>query len=98
VSGTFETLAILANVSALALYFGCALAAWRLRALDASARAEPGVLARLHQAAPWLACSVIAWLLTGTTRGEWAAFATCMVVAALVYAGTRGRRAAAALT
>ena len=30
-SGTFEQLAILANVSALALYFGCALAAWRLR-------------------------------------------------------------------
>ena len=33
VSGTFEKLAILANVSALALYLGCALAAWRLRRL-----------------------------------------------------------------
>ena len=33
VSGTFEKLAILANVSALALYLGCALAAWRLRSL-----------------------------------------------------------------
>ena len=31
ISGTFEKLAILANVSALALYLGCALAAWRLR-------------------------------------------------------------------
>ena len=31
ISGTFERLAILANVSALALYFGCAVAAWRLR-------------------------------------------------------------------
>ena len=31
ISGTFEKLAILANVSALALYLGCALASWRLR-------------------------------------------------------------------
>ena len=31
ISGTFERLAILANVSVLALYLGCALAAWRLR-------------------------------------------------------------------
>ena len=30
ITGTFEKLAILANVSALALYFGCALAAWKL--------------------------------------------------------------------
>ena len=30
-TGSFEQLAILANVSALALYFGCALAAWKLR-------------------------------------------------------------------
>ncbi len=31
ISGTFERLAILANASALALYLGCAVAAWRLR-------------------------------------------------------------------
>ena len=31
ISGTFEKLAILANASVLALYLGCALAAWRLR-------------------------------------------------------------------
>lgn len=36
ISGTFEKLAILANVSALALYLGCALAAWRLRRLGVS--------------------------------------------------------------
>ena len=32
-TGTFERLAILANVSVLALYFGCALASWQLRRL-----------------------------------------------------------------
>ena len=30
ISGTFERLAILANAAALALYLGCAVAAWRL--------------------------------------------------------------------
>jgi APA family basic amino acid/polyamine antiporter len=37
ISGTFEKLAILANVSALALYFGCAVAAWQLRRMGIAA-------------------------------------------------------------
>ena len=41
-SGTFEKLAILANVSALALYLGCALAAWRLRRRSIPAAAGHG--------------------------------------------------------
>ena len=77
VSGTFERLAIFANVSALALYFGCALAAWRLRA------ARWGVI-------PWLACAVIAWLLTGLTRTEWLGFGGCLIVATFVYVVRRG--------
>ena len=77
ISGTFERLAILANVSALALYFGCALAAWRL--------SRSAVV-------PWLACAVIVWLLTGLTRDEWLGFGVCVVVATMVYAVTAGRR------
>jgi len=69
-TGTFERLAILANVSALALYFGCAVAAWRLGQ-------SPIV--------PLLACGVIIWLLTGLTLGEWIAFGACIAVASLVY-------------
>ena len=38
-SGTFEPLAIFANVSALALYLGCALAVWRLWPQPGSAAA-----------------------------------------------------------
>src|SRR5688572_3218689 len=87
-SGTFEQLALLANISALALYLGCALAAWRLRSADGSAEAA-SVIARV---APWLACAVIAWLLTGVTRGEWLAFGVCVGTATLVYPATRARR------
>ena len=79
ITGTFERLAILANVSALALYFGCALAAWRLTQ-------RPIV--------PLLACAVIVWLLTGLTRDEWLGFGVCVVLATVVYAATAGRRAA----
>ena len=54
ISGTFERLAILANVSALALYLGCALAAWRLRRLgidgDGASFRVP-----LGGVVPWLA-------------------------------------------
>jgi amino acid transporter len=80
VSGTFEKLAIFANVSALALYLGCALAAWRLRG--------GGVV-------PWLACAVIVWLLTGLTRDEWLGFGACLAAGSLIYVATRSRRAAA---
>ena len=75
-TGTFEQLAILANVSALALYFGCALAAWKL-ATDGAA---------VSRVVPWLACAVIVWLLTGVTATEWVGFAVCVTGATVVYA------------
>ncbi len=98
ISGTFEKLAILANVSALALYFGCALAAWRLRRLDtdqqvAAAGSDRSAGGMLGSVVPWLACGVIIWLLSGLTRDEWLAFGGAMVVASLGYMLTRGLRA-----
>jgi basic amino acid/polyamine antiporter, APA family len=88
ISGTFEKLAILANVSGLALYFGCALAAWRLRQLGV---AEQGTAMRVPLGAvvPWLACIVIVWLLTGLTGGEWLAFGACLAAASVLYAVMR---------
>lgn len=76
VTGTFEQLAILANVAALVLYLGCAIAAWKLGQ-------SPVV--------PALACAVIAWLLTGLTLDEWLAFMACVSAASLFYATSRGR-------
>jgi len=70
ITSTFEQLAVIANVAALALYLGCAAAAWKLGQ-------SPIV--------PLLACGVIAWLLTGLTINEWLAFGACLVVASMVY-------------
>ncbi|MBA3271046.1 MAG: amino acid permease, partial [Acidobacteria bacterium] len=96
ISGTFEKLAILANVSALALYLGCALAAWQLRRTDVTGRetarrspfGDP-----FGAVVPWLACGVIVWLLTGLTRDEWLGFGACLAAGSLVYVVTRSRRA-----
>jgi APA family basic amino acid/polyamine antiporter len=87
-SGTFEKLAIFANVSALALYLGCALAAWRLRQRGVSA-AGTSFRVPLGGVVPWLACGVIVWLLTGLTRDEWLGFLVCLGAGSLVYLLTR---------
>ncbi len=92
ISGTFEKLAILANVSALALYLGCALAAWRLRQMGVEGEGTP-FRVPLAGVVPWLACGVIVWLLTGLTGDEWLGFGVCLSAASLVYVVTRGRRA-----
>jgi APA family basic amino acid/polyamine antiporter len=84
-TGTFEQLAILANVSALALYVGCALAAWRLATADAAERSP------LSRIVPWLACAVIVWLLTGVTAAEWMGFGVCVAGATVVYVVARPR-------
>lgn len=74
VTGTFEQLAIIANVAALALYLGCAVAAWKLGQ-------SPIV--------PVLACAVIAWLLTGLRVDEWIAFGVCVGAGSILYVATR---------
>jgi basic amino acid/polyamine antiporter, APA family len=90
ISGTFEKLAILANVSALALYLGCALAAWRLRQLDTGSTGD-AFRVPLGGIIPWLACVVILWLLTGLTGDEWVAFGACLAAATLFYFIARRR-------
>jgi amino acid transporter len=91
ISGTFEKLAILANVSALALYLGCALASWQLRRMGV--RGE-GTAFRVPFApvVPWLACAVIVWLLTGLTGDEWLGFGACLAAGSLVYYFTKASR------
>jgi amino acid transporter len=100
ISGTFEKLAIFANVSALALYLGCALAAWQLRREGTQGDGARVSAASFHVplggVVPWLTCGVIAWLLTGLTRNEWLGFVGCLAVATLIYAAARNRSALAA--
>ena len=100
ISGTFEMLAILANVSALALYLGCALASWRLRQMGIQGgpstplRASAGAFRiLLAGVVPLLATAVIVWLLTGLTFDEWNGFGVCLVAASVAYVVTGRRRA-----
>jgi basic amino acid/polyamine antiporter, APA family len=93
-SGTFERLAILANASALALYLGCAVAAWRLRS-GGTATSTGAERLSLGGIAPFLAVPVILWLLTGLASTEWLAFGTLLALGSVVYLTTRGRRAKA---
>jgi basic amino acid/polyamine antiporter, APA family len=79
ITSTFEQLAVIANVAALALYLGCAAAAWKLGQ-------SPIV--------PLLACGVIAWLLTGLNLDEWLAFGACLLVASIVYVARKSAAAA----
>jgi basic amino acid/polyamine antiporter, APA family len=71
ITGTFEKLTLIANVSVLAMYLGCALASWRLSP-------TPTVI-------PWIASAVIVWLLTGMTANEWLAFGASLAFASLFY-------------
>ena len=107
-SGTFERLAVLANVSTLLLYAACCVAAWALWRRDvrpggaaeaAPAPAAPRAASRVpfHPAVPWLALGVIALLLTGAKPEEWAVVLGVLAAAAAGYALTgRGRRPAPA--
>ena len=88
-TGTFEGLAVITNLSALTLYFGCAVATWRLRS---DAGTTYGARMRLGGMVPWLACAVIVWLSTGATGSEWLGFGTALAIATLVYAVTRARQ------
>jgi APA family basic amino acid/polyamine antiporter len=90
-SGTFEQLAILANASALALYFGCALASWRLRQRGVKGEGTPLAIPGAA-VIPWITCAVIGWLLTGLRSIEWLGFTICVGIASLIYVLTRAGR------
>jgi amino acid transporter len=83
-TSTFERLAILANLSTLFLYGGCCLATWQLRRKDVRADGTP-----FRVPAPALvivlAITVIAWMLTSVTPGEWTAFAIALAAALALY-------------
>ena len=101
VSSGFEPLVILANVSVLIVYLGCAAAAWQLRRAgirDADAPiAGSGLIPGSAIAAP-LAAIVIVVLLTSVTAREWAVSALTIVIGIVLYAASpagllRSRRA-----
>ena len=99
-SSGFELLVILANVSVLFVYLGCAAAAWQLRRVNV--RDESGAMVRPIPGAGWaplLAMIVIALLLTSITRREWTVVGICAGVGVVFWLASRvhfprGRRTA----
>jgi APA family basic amino acid/polyamine antiporter len=96
-SATWERLVILANVSVLIVYLGCAAAAWQLRRRNirddgaATVKPIPGSMVAVP-----LAVIVIVTLLTSVTRAEWLASGLTVLVGLLLYGGSvilKNRRA-----
>jgi amino acid transporter len=96
-TGTFEKLALLANVSVLLLYGACAAAAGELRRRDVRAGGVP-FRVPLAGVVPALTLLVVAGLLTSVTLGEWTVVLGVIAAAALVYLFARARREAARAT
>ena len=85
-SSGFEPLVILANLSVLFVYLGCAAAAWQLRRKDI--RDESGAVVQPIPGswlAPPLAIVIIALLLTSITRREWMIAGICAGIGVLLY-------------
>ncbi|HEX7937676.1 MAG TPA: APC family permease [Gemmatimonadaceae bacterium] len=89
VSSEWEKLVVLANISVLIVYFGCALAAWQLRRTGVHDEGAPGAakIPGSAIAAP-MALVVIIVLLTSVKKEEWLASAATIFVGVLFYAAS----------
>ena len=93
IGNEFEALAVLANLSALLLYFACAVAGYLLKRRgiqDGGARpfSLPG-----GPAVNILACAMIVWLLTSITLDEWTKVGLTLAAASVVFVVVRSRLA-----
>lgn len=82
-SGTFEWLTIFANLTALTLYFLCAVATMILRRRNVRADGEPFVNPGGHLI-PILACCAIVWLFVETARDRTQLLAMAIALAIIV--------------
>ena len=89
----FEQLAVAANITALLVYAACCLAAAELRRRDVRSGGMP-FRVPAGAVVPWLALTVIAWILWGMRAEEWRAAALVVAAAVVIYlASARTRRA-----
>jgi len=84
VSGSFETLAVIANGSILLMYGACAVAVLQLRRRNVRESGEP-FRPPLGGVIPILALIVILWLLATLTAREWGALSALLVIAIVTY-------------
>jgi basic amino acid/polyamine antiporter, APA family len=88
----FNALAVVSNVAALLVYFGCSAAALQLRRQNVQSGGVPFKVPG-GSVIPVLSCLVIIGLLTSITRNEWLVLLAVLGVASLIFIGTRRRRA-----
>jgi basic amino acid/polyamine antiporter, APA family len=91
VTGTFERLAVIANLGLLLVYGACCAAAWELRRRDVRGGGVPFRVPG-GSVVSVLACMAIVWLLTSIKPAEWAVVGAVLAAATLVFVVTRGRR------
>jgi len=89
IGNEFEALAVLANLSALLLYFACAVAGYLLKRRgiqdgDAKPFSLPG-----GPTVSIITCLMIVWLLTSITRDEWTKVGSALAVATVLFVLTR---------
>jgi APA family basic amino acid/polyamine antiporter len=93
IGNEFEALAVLANLSALLLYFACVVAGYLLKRRGIQdGHAKPFWLPggpTVHV----LACASVVWLLTSITLDEWTKVGLTLAAASVVFAITRSSRA-----
>lgn len=91
VLNSFETLAIIANVSAALIYIGCAAAAWKLTRHPAPA--TPGSFTLGGGAVvPVLAIVALLFLLSAVTLREWSVLVIVLAAASVLYLVATRRR------
>jgi len=84
ISGTFESLAILSNISALLLYLLCSAAAFELRRRDVREAGEPYRIPG-GAAVPVLSICVILFLLSNATMAEMRSIGIVIAIAVALY-------------
>jgi amino acid transporter len=95
-TGSFRALAVLSATATLLIYLACCVATLVLRRRDVRADGEPFQL-RGGPVIPVLACMVVLWLLTQSSRASWIAVAEVCGVASLLYLFRRSPAESAAV-
>jgi APA family basic amino acid/polyamine antiporter len=83
-TSTFESLVIMANVSALLLYALCCAASWELMRRNVRTEAPPFNFPGA-QIVPVISIVLIIWLLMHATKREWLVTATVLAAASILY-------------
>lgn len=92
ISGSFASLAVLAVLAALTIYFICCLATIQLRRKGITAGGEAPFTLPFGPLIPLLACGVVIWLMSSSTKQEFIALGALLTVETLLFFVMRARR------